>query len=175
MHESINNSSFNKRILSIFKKPGLESHRLWRNFAGISQEEALTILKASLKEKGCSYSVKKDSGRMMLSTSASHSYNLTIMKPINLQILIFEATADPFARLLTKMIGNLYKHYGGLCFFEISFLEGKQSKQLWAELAKVLAKKGTRTPWDVTHHPRFQMAFMLKFITKRRWTELIKE
>ncbi|MFV8828001.1 hypothetical protein [Alkalihalobacterium sp. APHAB7] len=134
----------------------------WEAYVGITQHEASNLLEKVLKTR--KIPTTKTTNPPIYIYDSNHDQ--IIYKTKDLEISIIYVSADPLTRFFSTLMGTR-RHLKGISYLSITF-----TPETKRELAKILTDfyhNCPEEPWRIMGHPRFQFAFLLQLINKRKW------
>jgi hypothetical protein len=141
-------------------------YQKWEAYASLSQSKAESIVKEILEQEKTIYQRTKKPPIYMYDAEKEQ----VIFKTDELEIALIYVSADPLTRMFSTIIGTK-NHFDGITYLSINY---EQSSQL--ALKTFLTQFNMRIshePWKITTYPRFQFAFLLQHINKRKWLKAI--
>mgnify|MGYP005758506631 CR=1 FL=1 len=136
----------------------------WEAYVGLPQEEVVQIFETVLKQEKETY--KKESKPPIYIYDSSHDQVILTLEELNIAIIY--VSADPLTRFFSTVLGTR-RHMKGISYLSISY--HPQSKHKLHHYLNLFQKKSPSEPWKIMKHPRFQFAFLLQLLNKRKWTK----
>lgn len=101
----------------------------------------------------------------------SYVMNIWYKKDEKLTIHIIEAVADPVTKVATYF-NDTRKHFGGACLVEVIPFDTHR-KAISQKLFKYVLENNNRDLWDLSYHPRFRLAILLRLRIKQNWIQFL--
>ncbi|QQK76564.1 hypothetical protein HUG15_13995 [Salicibibacter cibarius] len=135
----------------------------WEAYVGIQQNEAYQLITEIMREQGVHFKINKAPPHFMYDSK----HEQIIITSDELTMVLIYVSADPLTRFFSFLL-NAKQNLGGITFLSIQY----DSKQKLTSLLKMFNERMKVAPWKIRAHPRFQFAFLLELINKRKWKRI---
>lgn len=139
----------------------------WKNFAGYDYDVAKDKLTRTLAEQGYAFTCEEGKNSFMLG-SEGKSCAFTLRGDAGLRIVLQKATADPISRVALGFTSENKNYCQGLCHMAVTPVGANTAPHIRAIL-RSFAKGFPQDPWDVRHHGKMRMAWLLRILIRLRW------
>lgn len=144
----------------------------WKNFIAYSYDELIDAFEDAFCELGYDYEGGPGKPSVLLgSNENSYIYFVRPRKkgdPVTVRIV--EAVADPVTKVATYLNGSR-KYFSGACLIDISPFD-RESKEAMKKALEMIRRNSPKEFWDLSHHPRFRLAVLLRLRIKQNWVQL---
>jgi hypothetical protein len=145
----------------------LSSGRTWSAFCGVSQSAFETHLSDAIDEMGYAYRRSEGQGSFMLGQEPSTIYAVDTVDG-EMEITVFFASGDPMLRFFSSFRTGGDESLGDVCVVKVRYDDPAVERHVRNVLART-AESLPREPAAVGHHPRFRLAPIARWRTKRKW------
>ncbi|MDL2209915.1 hypothetical protein LJC26_03825 [Desulfovibrio sp. OttesenSCG-928-O18] len=141
--------------------------KTWKNFVGYDYDIAREKLTRTLEEQGYAFTCEEGKSSFMLG-SEGQSCAFVLQDSAGLRIVLQKATADPISRVALGFTSVNKNYCQGLSHMVIAPVCAETAPHIRAIL-QGFAEGFPQAPWDVSHHGKMRLAWLLRIMIRLRW------
>lgn len=138
--------------------------RKWETFVGIPQNQAADLFKGVLSQNKIPFKEKRRPPFYMYDSM----HESILLETDDMTITLIYVSGDPLTRFFSGVIGSR-KYFEGITFLSVTYSDNKRGlRQLLTDFHELCQTP----PWIITHHPRFQFAYLLQAKNRLKWKRM---
>ncbi|WP_336021953.1 hypothetical protein [Halobellus salinisoli] len=145
----------------------LSSAKTWSAFCGVSQSVFETHLSNALQATEYAHRRSEGDGSFMLGQEPSVIYAVDTPDG-EATITVFFASGDPMLRFFSSFRTGGEESLGNVCVVKVRYEDPDVERHIRDVFART-AESLPKDPAAVGHHPRFRLAPIARWRTKRKW------
>ena len=141
--------------------------KTWKNFVGYDYDIAKEKLERTLEGQGYAFTCEEGKNSFMLG-SEGKSCAFALKGDAKLNIVLQKATADPISRVALGFTSVNKNYCQGLSYMVISPVSANTAPHI-RTILQSFAEGFPQVPWDVSHHGKMRLAWLLRILIRLRW------
>lgn len=143
------------------------SGQTWSAFCGVNQSEFETHLTDTLDKREYVYERNEGTGSFMLGREPSAIYDVDTPDG-DVRITVLFASGDPMLRFFSSFRTGGDESLEGVCVVKVRY-DAPGAERHVRDILDQTAESLPRDPASLGHHPRFRLAPVARWRTKRKW------